>query len=270
MKRIGLAVWLVLVAAGCASHPKTHDSGERLVRRIEKSQGAEAWRKRKAIQYDFTLDMEGNRLVDATVTVTPDLSKCRMVYRDKTVAVMDGKNFWFGPAKGMPAPVKGKQDRVQFDMRTWPYFLAMPFQLRNPGTSVADTGEIRFAGQPYESAEVSFDPGARFEDELFILYIDRDSRHIAAMAYTVAEKKNYADAEMTRAVVFDEFETTGGVTLPRRWYFYHWSSLYGIDGPVLGEVRVSNLKFVEPDKDTFAQPKEKSPVTTRRVDNVRR
>jgi hypothetical protein len=33
---------------------------------------------------------------------------------------------------------------------------------------------------------------------------------------------------------------------------------------------VSNLKFVEPDKDTFAQPKEKSPVTTRRVDNVRR
>jgi hypothetical protein len=264
MRRIGLAVTMMLLAAGCTSHHKPHEPGDRVIRRIEKAQGAVAWWKRKAVQYDFTLDMEGHRLIDGKVLITPDAKKVRVEYQDKTVAVYDGEHFWAVPANG-------DQERMQFDVRAWPFFLAMPFKLRDPGTNVADTGELRFEGQAYESAEVSFDPlRTRLEDELFILYIDRDSRHIAAMAYTLAEKKNYADVEMSHAIVFDEFETTGGVTLPRRWYFYRWSSLYGIEGPVLGEARVSNLRFVEPAKDAFDKPKEKSPATTRSVDKVKR
>ncbi len=92
-------------------------------------------------------------------------------------------------------------------------------------------------------------------DYWYLLYSDRDTERLVAMAYIVTYGTPVEDAERDpHAIVYDDFVRVGGVVLSRRWRFYPWSAEGGPGGDLIGEVILSNVRFVKADEARFDRP----------------
>jgi hypothetical protein len=204
----------------------------------------------QAVQADLDVSFGGASVLSGSMLYDPRTNRVRIDVADTALLFYDGERAWISPAS-VTVP------RARFHLQTWPYFLAAPFKLQDPGTHLEPTGRHPLDGTPCETARLTFDPGVGDSpDDWYFVYEDPETGRLAAMGYIVTYggvTVEEAEAE-PHAIVYHDYVTIDGVTLSRRWLFHHWSEALGPYGDPIGEATLRNIRFVEPDERAFAVP----------------
>ncbi|HEX2253229.1 MAG TPA: hypothetical protein VHQ65_08175, partial [Thermoanaerobaculia bacterium] len=218
---------------------------------IEESHGAEAWRRQEAVAADVVLEFGGDRVFEGRLLFPPDMSASRLELAGGTVAVWDGEAAWVSPASA-------ELPRARFHLLTWPYFLALPFKLRDPGTRLEDLGERPLSGTAYQAARLTFEPGTGdTPDDWYVLYRDPASERLIAAAYivTYGTPAEQAEAE-PHAITYEDFQEVEGVQVPTTWRFWSWNEEEGVDGEPIGRVALENVRFGPAPAGAFERPED--------------
>lgn len=238
------------VAADAATSAAEDSFAAAFAAPIEAAHGKEAWERAGAVSADLSLSMGGNQVLAGRLLFTPQVGRSRLELADGTVAVFDGEGAWVSPAAAdLP--------QARFHLLTWPYFLAAPFKLRDPGAHLEDLGTRPHDGVEHPAARLTFDPGVGDSpDDWYVVYRDPATGRLAAMAYVVTYGGRSAEeaAAEPHAITYHDFRQVDGATLPTTWRLWNWSEEEGIHGDPLGEVILADLAFVTPPPDAFARP----------------
>ena len=218
---------------------------------IEESHGAEAWRRQEAVAADVALEFGGNPVLDGRLLFPPDMAAARLELADGTVAVWDGTAAWVSPAAA-------ELPRARFHLLTWPYFFALPFKLRDPGTRLEDLGQLPLSGTAYDAARLTFEPGTGdTPDDWYVLYRDPASSRLAAAAYIVTYGTPTEQAEADpHAITYEDFEEVAGVQVPTTWRFWLWNEEEGIHGEPIGRATLENVRFGPAPAGAFERPED--------------
>ena len=220
---------------------------------VEEAQGKGAWRSQPAFAADFELKFGAAPPLLADLLMTTNADAVRMDLEGGGVVIYDGTDVWTSPA-GLEMP-----PGPRFHALTWPYFLAAPMKLRDPGSHLELTGERQLDGKTYDTARLTFDAGVGdTPDDWYVLYRDPETGRLAAMAYIVTYGTSVEQAgQEPHIIVYEDFEEVDAglegetVTLPTRWTFWNWSEEAGLEGEQLGEATLGNPRFVQPDLGAF-------------------
>lgn len=213
---------------------------------IETAHGLEAWRERPVFASGIDLDFGGQGAIVGEVRFPTDLSASRIDLENGTSVVYDGESVWVAPAES-PVP------QARFHALTWPYFLAAPMKIRDPGTHLELLGTRNFRGREVEVARLTFDSGVGdTPEDWYVLYRDPDTDLLRAMAYIVTYGKSAETAEQEpHMIVYERYAEVGGVQVPVEWTFWNWNEATGPQGEPLGHMRITDPRFVEPDLGAF-------------------
>ncbi len=250
-------VWILMLCgvfihrpAGAADAEGGNDTDQGFVSSIEKAHGAQAWRSKQAVSADLTIDFGGQRMLEGTMIFDTAVGRSRMELADGTVLVFDGETAWVSPADS-------SFKDARFHVLTWPYFLAAPMKLRDPGTHLKDTGEMPWRkDKKVDTAKLTFEGGVGdAPDDWYILYRDPQTHRLLGAAYIVTFEKSVDEAEkQPHAISYEQYESVDGVSLPHRWRFWHWDKNKGIHGQPIGKAKLMNVRFVSPKPGTFKKP----------------
>jgi len=251
MKRAGMMVLALLCGLMLMGCETTYQQA--FTQPIERAHAGRAWRGQKAFESEIVVEFGGNVMLDGTLLMTTDMSKVRFDLRDRTVLVFDGQAAWVSPASS-------EQAMARFHLLTWPYFVAAPYKLADPGTYLQprDDATLVIDGDTatYNTAKLTFaeDVGDT-PDDWYVIYRDMKSNRLTAMAYivTYGTAKEVAEQE-PHAVVYGRYRTVDGVPVPTEWKFYNWSEADGVTGDAIGVVRLVNPRFVVPRVGLFDKP----------------
>ncbi len=219
---------------------------------ISTAHGIEAYRSHQAVRADITVTFGGKTMLKGVVTFDTPVGKSRIETEDGTVMVFDGKDAWVTPTD-TPIP----PGMTRFHLLTWPYFVAAPFKLADPGTQIADAGNKPLdAHRIFPAGKLTFGAGVGdTPDDWYMVYRDPDTDCLAAMSYIVTYGKTTHDAEKEpHLAIYEAYEEVDGVTLPTQLIFWNWEPALGKIGEQLGSLELSNFQFVEPDETDFTQP----------------
>ena len=214
---------------------------------VADSHGLDAWSQKKAIFADFTLVFGEPMRIETTFLT--DLSRAHVEFGDMGTIVWDGSQCWVSPFDSeIPMP--------RFQARTWPYFIAAPFKLNDPGSTLEPTGKAQLLGEPYDTARLTFEAGVGdTPDDWYVLYMHPVTGQLKAMAYIVTY---YQDTETANAkphaILYRDFREVDGVTLAHAWEFYLWSQEQGIYGDAIASAKFHDIRFVYPPEDLFNKP----------------
>jgi hypothetical protein len=241
--------------AASPSRPALSREADQFIRVIEKAHGASRWARRAAFEAYLEVDFGGKDVIDGWLLMDTAAHRSRLKLRDGTVAVFDGQAAWVTPAS-VDIP------RARFHLLTWPYFIAVPFKLRDEGAILQVMEAQPLGDRPFPAARLTFAPGTGDSpDDWYVIYRDPATGWVRALAYIVTYDQTVEEAQKTpHAVVYDDYVQIEGAIIPRRWTFYNWSPLRGVEGDPIGQVRLSGLRFVRPEPDAFSAPEDARPV----------
>ena len=225
-------------------------SAHHLARRIESAHGLESWRNHDVVASDITVSFGPNPMLEGVMLYDPAGGRVRIERTDGTVLIFDGGQAWISPSSA-EAPM------ARFHLLTWPYFMAAPYKLRDPGTRLTPFGRHQIDGAEHVTAMLTFDAGVGDSpDDWYVVYEDTDTHRLAAMAYIVTYGgKSAEEAEQdVHVVLYDDFESVENALIATSWDFYNWTAGQGAHGESLGRVKLTNLRFVELDESVFARP----------------
>lgn len=240
---------LTAIAAKPAHAEKTPPFDEAFVGPIETAHGLATWQANKAVQAHIKIELGGQTVLEGTMLFDTPVGKSRIELDDGTVMVFDGQDAWVSPSD---SPLQG----ARFHLLTWPYFLAAPMKLRDPGSYLAPLDTMPQGDRELPAAKLTFDAGVGDSpDDWYILYRDPDTQYLVAMAYIVTYGKDKEEAEKEpHAITFEGYETINGVTLSTRWRFWHWDPETGTHGEPMGHATITDIQFVEPAIQDFQKP----------------
>ncbi|MCB1171015.1 MAG: hypothetical protein KDK25_11795 [Leptospiraceae bacterium] len=214
----------------------------------------ERWNAYDIIRFDLTLKSADHTGLEATFWLDPALSRARMETPSGTTVVFDGAHFYAaGP----------ELKRARFHVLTWPYFLAVPYKLRDPGTEREAMQPTAMNGKRYPTMRLSFRSGVGdTPDDWYIVYQDPDTHRLHGMAYIVTYAKGLQDAESNpHAIRYHDYEQFEGIPIATRWTFHPWngagqrgapeqragatSDMEVISEKVLMEARLNNFAFYD-------------------------
>lgn len=250
---VAAAVVLFGAPAGCGSayrQGKPTTPGEALAARIEKAHGIRAWHAGECVAADIDLHFDPDIELRGEMLYDHHGGRVRMDLADGTTLVFDGERAWVSPASS-------QMPMARFHLLTWPYFLAVPFKLRDPGAQIADYGRLSIDGEAHAALRLTFEADiGDSPDDWYILYADPATDRLVAMSYIVTYGGTSVDeAEREpHAIVYQDFVTVDGVTLSTTWPFFLWSRQAGPYGDPIGRVKLSNLRFVSLDERDFSRP----------------
>lgn len=239
--RVAIIGALCLTAVGCSTFAGA----------IERAHGKDAWNRHEALSTDFVLVLGQKEEMRGTMLFETAGGRSRIDLPDGTVMVFDGKAAWVSPASAQ-VPM------ARFHLLTWPYFVAAPMKLSDPGTHLEDQGRLPLQGETYPAAKLTFAPGTGdTPDDWYVVYADPATHHLKALAYIVTYGKSTEQAnEEPHVAVYDSYLTVNGVSLATQLRFWLWSREQGSHGDVLGEITFTNAGFVTPDADAFTKPED--------------
>jgi hypothetical protein len=251
MARVLTAVVAALVAVTLMGCETTYQQA--FTQPIAKAHNGKAWRSQKAFESEIVVTFGDNTMLDGTMLMTTSMDKVRFDLRDRTVLVYDGQAAWVSPAAS-------EQAMARFHLLTWPYFVASPYKLADPGTYLQSredaTLTIDDKAMLFNTAKLTFaeDVGDT-PDDWYVIYRDAKSNRLRALAYivTYGNDKKKAESE-PHAVVFDRYRVVDGVPIPTEWAFYNWTVVDGLVGDPIGSVRLVNPRFVVPRVGLFDKP----------------
>lgn len=220
------------------------------VEQIELAYGAERYHEKDAVAADIVVHFGGSKLIEGTMMFNTALTKSRMELSDGTTLIFDGYNAWV-------TPEDSKIGMARFHLLTWPYFLVAPMKLSDMGVQHEDYGEVPLVpGVSYPAMKMTFEAGVGdAPDDWYILMKDPDTDALKAMAYIVTYNKTREEAEASPSVIeYSGYKTVDGVAFATEWTFSYWNAEEGKVGAPKGTATISNIRFVEPEKGTFAAP----------------
>ena len=226
-----------------------------LARRVAIAHHENLWPRDKVLRTEFALEFDGLGEMAGTMfyDLHRDLVRMELTAPEECTLVWDGEKAWV-------APSEAELPRARFHLRTWSYFLAAPFKLNDPGTSLEEQEVRRMLDRGWETARLTFQPEVGdAPDDWYLLYVDPVRYTLKAMAYIVTYGKStdaqLADAEADpHAIVYEDYALIHGLLISPSWTFYNWSDDRNIHGDPIGTVELSGLNFVEPRDGLFAQP----------------
>jgi hypothetical protein len=238
----GLA-WALLALTAAAAQ------AEGFAETVEHAHGRDRWYAQPAIETTLRVEFGGHQILEGRMLTDTPVGHTRFELADGSVLVWDGGAAWIAPADS-------SFQNTRFHVLTWPYFLAAPMKLRDPGSHLESLGRRPFRdGQSLETARMTFDPGVGdTPDDWYVLYRAENGR-LAAMAYIVTFGKGVEAAEREpHAIVYDDWVEVEGVSISTRWTFFAWSEERGIYGDPIGHVALDDPRFVTPDAGAFDPP----------------
>lgn len=266
---LGLAAALLLTAVACAPAPETTEPeaetadapapapeepktwADEFADPIEATHGADAWRGHEAVSMQGEVIFGGSPAFSGKILFTTDTGRVRMETEDGALAIWDGKTAWVSPADH-------EMQGARFHLLTWPYFLAVPFKLQDPGTELVDLGQYTLGETDYDAAKLTFDAGVGdTPEDWYIVYRDPATNVLHAMAYIVTfGKDTEAAEEEPHAIVYTDYREVQGVQVPHMWEFYNWSEEEGVFGDPIGTATLSEVTFLTPAEDAFTVPED--------------
>jgi hypothetical protein len=253
MKKAHLsAVAFMLCLASSAIAGEMSEFHRHFTDTIGTAHGIKAYREYAVLKVDTVVTFGGKVRIDGTMTFDTPVGKTRIENKDGTVMVFDGRDAWVAPADAPMPPT-----RARFALLTWPYFVAAPFKLADPGTHIDDAGQKPLdAHRILPAGKLTFGEGVGDSpDDWYMVYRDPDTGRLAALAYIVTYGQSTHDAEKSpHLAIYDAFEEVDGAVLPMRISFWNWETSTGKVGEQIGSVELSNYRFIEPNDDTFTKP----------------
>ncbi len=216
---------------------------------VEQAHGIRAWSSRPALAAELTINFGGNTMLQGELLMETTGGRSRIEMSDGTIMVFDGRDAWVSPADagvGM----------ARFHLRTWPYFIAAPMKLRDPGSTLTTLGPKQMEGRTYVTARLTFDAGVGdTPEDWYIAYADPLTHRLHGLAYVVTYGTPAQEAEKDpHYMSYESFKVIDGVTIATRLQSWSWSQEQGRHGDPLGEVTLSDIRFVTPAADAFDKP----------------
>ncbi len=205
----------------------------------------------KVVKADFDVDFGGGDLIAGTMWYDTPVGKVRMELDNGAVVVFDGQTGW----STQPDPEQGPSYR--FHVLTWPYFMAAPFKLSDPGVTHADVGEMPLtAKSSLPASKMTFGEGVGdAPDDWYLVFKDPGDDALLALGYIVTFGTPKAYAEEKPSIIFyRDPVTVDGVTFATQWVFHFWNEASGMEGDAKGRATVSNIEFVVPPAGAFEKP----------------
>jgi len=220
---------------------------DRLVEQIESAHRTDRYLSQSAVQADIVVNFGDQTLVDGTMWFTPAVGKSRLELEDGTTVVFDGQTCWVTPESAAD-PMK------RFHALTWPYFVALPHKLTEPGVNLETVGRLPSAGQKSPAVKMTFDAGVGdAPDDWFYVFPDTQGV-VRAASYIVTYSKPQEQAEQQPSIVlYDGYERVDGVPISTRWTFGYWDKSSGMT-TAKGTAELSDVAFVTPPADAFRKP----------------
>ncbi|MEM1099616.1 MAG: hypothetical protein AAGH92_12610 [Planctomycetota bacterium] len=204
----------------------------------------------KLVMAEFDVDFGGGDLLAGTMWFDTQVGQARMELDNGAVVVFDGEACWV--SQDAPDIPYG----YRFHALTWPYFLAAPFKLSDPGVSHALIEEAPLtASRTSEATKMTFDDGVGdAPDDWYVVFPVPHDGSLAALAYIVTYDMAVAYAEAKPSIVFyTQPETVDGATFATELIFHFWDQETGVQGEEpKGVMTVSNIAFVDPPAEAFA------------------
>jgi hypothetical protein len=151
-------------ATAPATAPVRADASAQFVASLERAHGIAAWRTHEAIETTMRVTFGESTAIDGTVLFDQHGGRVRIEQRDGTLLVFDGEKAWVSPPEA-------DFQAARFHLLTWPYFLAAPFKLRDPGTHLEPLADLTTHGESHPAARLTFDDGVGdAPDDWYILY----------------------------------------------------------------------------------------------------
>ncbi len=144
------------------------------------------------------------------------------------------------------------------------YFIAMPFVFADPGVVARELEPTTFHGTPYHRVAISYhtDIGDTPEDD-YILYIDQNTNRLRMIDFVPTSALVNGDTPKEqlprKALVFDDWQTAGGLLIPGKATFYGWA-----DGELQGDGNTYTIRDV-----TFSKQAPDASMFQRPADNAR-
>lgn len=216
---------------------------------IEAAHKATRYRTQEALACNIEVSFGGKTMLQAEMLMDTPAGRSRLTLTDGSEIIFDGRTAWVTPADAT-IPM------ARFHALTWPYFLAAPYKLRDPGSHLASLGPQPMAGGSMPAAKLTFDPGiGDTPEDWYIAYRDPASNRLVVMSYIVTygtptDKAN----EDPHAIRYEQFQEIDGVPISTRWTFWDWSPEGGLGTNQLGTATLTKLRFVRRPADAFAAP----------------
>lgn len=259
MRGIILAVLLLAMSVSCtnstdkskAVEEETIEGGvkisdtENLVAAIESAHQKSMFNSYQAIQFEFNLNFGGKERFNGRLYMLIDGSKIKM--EDASTV-----KYWDG-SKAMVLPSKENNEKARFDLLTWSYFFSAPYKLNDPGTNHEYLGEIPLGDSKFEANKLTFDKGVGdTPDDWYIIYKDKSSDLLAAMAYIVTSGgTDVEEAEKDpHLITYEAYDVVNGVPFATQWNFWTWTK-EGEMKKLLGSATISNIQFIKKAGDIF-------------------
>ena len=222
------------------------------IRAIERAHAVGTYEKQEVVKADMVIDF-GQMYIEGTIWFTPSTSKIRMELNGGQTIVFDGETAWLSPRD---AETPGPPPR--FHVLTWPYFVAAPYKLDDPGTRHESTGPhvVRNATKRLYGTKITFDAGVGdTPEDWYIAFADSESGRLTALAYIVTYGTALEEASKTPSIIlYDDFVDVDGVPFATTWTFHFWNPEYGIEGEPKGSAKISNIAFVDQPESAFVRP----------------
>jgi hypothetical protein len=230
---------------------KAKKPGSDFIKKVEKAHGAKGYNAADVIAYDIVVRFGGKERVNAKVMMKPDFSGIRME-SGSDIVVWDGKTVWAAPGDSPMA------ENARFDIHTWPYFLALPFKLGDPGSHLAEKGQHEMNGKTYDVAKLTFGDGVGdAPDDWYVVYADAETGVIDHSGYivTFGGRDPEQAAQRTSGISYKEYTKVDGFAVSTHWTFHKWTIEDGMDTESSkGSVKVSNIEVMDDPGNLFTKP----------------
>ena len=242
---IALVSAVVLAAPALAETPPSVPAIERAHRMADYVEAG-------GVTAGFNVNFGGGPLIGGTMQFTPSLSHVRMDLDDGGVVIYRDGDVFVSPAD---YTTKGYDAR--FHVLTWPYFMALPFKLSDPGVNVLPGGDlpINDADDTEPSLQVTFGDGVGDAPDDWYYLFTSDDAQLTAAAYIVTYNTDAAEAAQKPSIIrYGDYELVDGVPFSTRWTFNFWNKQTGIDGEPKGEAEIDGIELGPIDAARFTPP----------------
>ena len=222
-----------------------------VVDRVMEAHNARTWRAHSAFTCNITVSFGGQTMLQGSMIVDTNRDRVRFDLNNGTKLIWDGEHAWVAPAEATI-------EEPRFHLRTWPFFLKAPFELRKSGMNVENLPSVSMEGRVFNAFKLTFDETSKRDTprDWYIGHSDLGTHTLHSMVYiSTWGGKSVAEAEREAHIVFFEDPAIlNRVVIPQMWSFYHWREEGGKFGERVGEVKLTDIGFGQIREDTFAKP----------------
>lgn len=233
------------------SLPLTPTLEKRFIQGVEKAHHKAIWDTKHAIRAKIVVTSEDQEYFNGTMLYDLRTGQVRMDMKDETTLIFDGQTAWVSPASS-------KFQSARFHLLTWPYFLAIPMKLGDPGVKLDITGPRMLGRIMCDTAMITFERNVGdTPDDWYRLYVNSRTRQVKGMAYIVTYGSSVRDENQeVHVITYDAYQNLDGVQLATIWTFHDFSETLGVAGKPKGRVELTDLEFITPQDDAFVKPQD--------------